>query len=81
MVPGDEDRALRAKPRQPPRQELTESAGKDVGVGDIVKEGERCYNKGGCLTEAQKEFLTVLARIAVRRFVKEVEKQLEGEML
>ena len=72
---------MRAKARQPTRQELTESAGKDVGVGDIVKEGERRYNKGGCLTEGQKKLLTVLARITIRRLIKEVEKQLEGEML
>ena len=39
------------------------------------------YNSDGRLTEAQKEFLTVLARISIRRLIKEVEKELEGETL
>jgi len=39
------------------------------------------YNSDGRLTEAQKEFLTVLARITIRRLIKEVEKELEGETL
>ena len=49
--------------------------------GHVAEQGDAEYNEQCDLTEAQKNFLTVLARIAVRRFVKEVEKQLEGEML
>ena len=39
------------------------------------------YNSDGRLTEAQKEFLTVLARITIRRLIKEVERELEEKTL
>jgi|GEM_PF-4120053 len=47
---------------------------------DVAVQKSGRYNDR-CLTEAQKEFLTVLARITIRRLIKEVEKELEGETL
>jgi len=71
---------LSGKQRYPIRQEgVIRGLRKFDEGGHVAEQGDAEYNEQCDLTEAQKEFLTVLARITIRRLIKEVEKELEGK--
>ena len=61
------------------RHSNTDSAQKTQIPSTIAGCPNNRYNNDGRLTEAQKGFLTVLARITIHSLIKEVEKELEGE--
>ena len=59
---------------------VPEPSGGPQASSAVARRRDDRYNDQARLTEAQKEFLTVLARISVRNLIGELQLEIEGEV-